>query len=1128
MRNIIAAALFCLVTFFLVPILPAQSTPMASAMPSMSDPAISPDGHEIAFVSGGDIWSVPAVGGQAHLLITNPATESRPLFSPDGKRLAFMSTRTGQGNIYLLTLETGDLRRLTYSDATDHLDSWSADGEWIYFTSSVNDIAGQGDIFRVKAAGGTPLEVSAERYMNEFESAPSPDGKQIAFMAKGISSAQWWRDGHSHIDDTEIWLKPVEGQAGYRKILAADSKHAWPMWSPDGRTIYFMADGSGSENIWQMPLEGTPRELTHFKSGRVLWPSIGNGGKTVVFERDMSIWRMDTGSGRAEKVPIELRGSSETLGISRNTETSFRGLALSPDGKKVAVLAHGQLFAALAAQGGEGERVPSDAVSISDAKWSPDSNSLLYVAERADGARQLESYSFATGKVSKLTNGPGVVEEPAWSPDGKSVAYILDTHQLHELTLANPAASPPSAVPDRVLAHGDFDGAVAWSPDSHWVAFVVTDKRSFNNIHVVPAAGGEALPISFLANGETASRMAWSPDGRYILFDTAQRSEEVQLARIDLLPHVPRYREDEFRELFRQNRQPGSPDRPTPPQLNPANPESPGKDQEPVSPPMNPAPETPATQTPATQTPAPAHSPLDTSASDMLAKRPGHAGVAAVKPVEPVKIVFEGIRERLTLLPLGLSANFPVISPDGKTLVFSAQTANQQELYTYSLDELSREPAVARQLTSTPGRKSDYAFTPDSKELFFLENGSVRVMPIETRMARPVNLSARVEVDFDQEKRVVFEEAWGTLNRRFYDANFNGHDWRKLHDEWAPYINGVRTEDELRQDINLMIGELNSSHSGINRPQGINGREESGVTRVGNLGLRFDRGRYERGDGLIVREVIALGPAAIEGTIKPGDTLISIDGQPIETHDLDDLMQDKVGHRTVLGVETGGKARDAVVRPIASTAASGLLYREWVEQRRALVDRLSGGKVGYVHMQAMGDDNLRQLYLDLDASNESKQAVIVDVRNNNGGYINGYALDVFTRRNYLEMTPRGEATHPSRQALGQRALGLPTALVTNESTLSDGEDFTEGYRALGLGKVVGEPTAGWIIFTGAQQLIDGSSVRVPFVRIQDTHGQPMEMHPRPVDVQVDRQLGETEAGTDQQLARAVEVLLQEK
>ncbi len=219
--------------------------------------------------------------------------------------------------------------------------------------------------------------------------------------------------------------------------------------------------------------------------------------------------------------------------------------------------------------------------------------------------------------------------------------------------------------------------------------------------------------------------------------------------------------------------------------------------------------------------------------------------------------------------------------------------------------------------------------------------------------------------------------------------------------------------------------------------------------------------------------------------------------------------------------------RDVVVRPVTLQVESGLLYRAWVEGRRAYVDRISGGKLGYVHLAAMGDSDLAQLYVDLDVLNQAKKGVVVDVRNNNGGYVNGRVIDVFARRNYLLGTPRDGATTPMRQALGQRALGLPTVLVTNESTLSDGEDFTEGYRTLGLGKVVGTPTAGWIVFTGAQRLIDGSQVRVPGERIKDTRGQDMEMHPRPVDVEVLRGLGETETGEDVQLQRAVDVLLGE-
>jgi tricorn protease len=277
----------------------------------------------------------------------------------------------------------------------------------------------------------------------------------------------------------------------------------------------------------------------------------------------------------------------------------------------------------------------------------------------------------------------------------------------------------------------------------------------------------------------------------------------------------------------------------------------------------------------------------------------------------------------------------------------------------------------------------------------------------------------------------------------------------------------------------------------------------------------------------VIREVVALGPAAIEGTIKPGETLLAVDGEAVGAGvNLDRLLTDRIGKRVVLRIASAaGASRDAVVRPVSAQTAAGLLYRQWVEERRAYVEKISGGKLGYVHIADMSDQSLAQLYLDLDAQNQAKQGVVIDLRNNNGGYINGYALDVFTRRNYLTMTARDRFAVPSRQALGQRVLGAPSVLVINESSLSDAEDFTEGYRALGVGKIVGVPTAGWIIYTSNVPLIDGSTVRTPFIRIQTTSGEDMEGHPRPVDVEVERPLGETLTGHDAQLEAAVKVLL---
>ena len=213
------------------------------------------------------------------------------------------------------------------------------------------------------------------------------------------------------------------------------------------------------------------------------------------------------------------------------------------------------------------------------------------------------------------------------------------------------------------------------------------------------------------------------------------------------------------------------------------------------------------------------------------------------------------------------------------------------------------------------------------------------------------------------------------------------------------------------------------------------------------------------------------------------------------------------------------------MRPVNSFTEKGLLYRKWVEEKRQYVARASNGRLGYVHMFDMSSSSLAQLHVDLDAENHSREGVVIDVRNNNGGFVNVYAIDVLARRGYLTMTPRGYPAAPARTVLGQRALQLPTILVTNQHSLSDAEDFTEGYRTLKLGKVVGEPTAGWIIYTWNVPLIDGSTLRLPRVKITANDGTNMELNPRPVDVAVKRPIGESYTDRDSQLDAAVRELL---
>jgi len=567
------------------------------------------------------------------------------------------------------------------------------------------------------------------------------------------------------------------------------------------------------------------------------------------------------------------------------------------------------------------------------------------------------------------------------------------------------------------------------------------------------------------------------------LFDSGQRTESTQLARVDLIPRTPRFREDQFRDLFREE------------------------------PPRNVTPANRPEQRPA-ESPAPSPLPA-ASASPAEEKRPAP---------KPVQVVFDGIRRRLSFIPVGLDVTYQTISPDGKWVALIANAANQANIYLYSLDELSREPAVAKQLTSTPGFKSWVQFSPDSKELFFIESGRIGVVNLEGR-ARSLAVTAEMDVDFSREKMEVFRQGWSYLRDFFYDPAYHGANWEAVRAQYEPLIAASRTPDEMRRLLQLMVGELNASHLGAGAPPA--GNQPS----TGRLGLRFDRREYETTGRLRVTEVIALSPAAVAGTIKVGDYLLTVDGRAIDQFtNLDETLNFKIARRVSLTVATsadGAAKREVVVRPVNAATERGLLYRQWVERNREYVSKASNGRLGYAHMFDMSSASLAQLHIDLDAENYGKEGVVIDIRNNSGGFVNVYAIDVLARRSYLNMTLRGLNTTPARTVLGQRALNRPTILVTNQHSLSDAEDFTEGYRTLHLGQVVGEPTAGWIIYTWNQTLIDGTTFRLPRMRITANDGTNMERNPRPVDIEVTRPIGETLTDRDSQLDVAVRELLKQ-
>lgn len=1027
-----------------------------AALASLAQPALSPDAHTIAFVSGGNVWTVPATGGTARLLVADGATNERPMFSPDGTKLAYISSKTGNGDIYVLRLSDGDVTRLTYDDGYDQLDGWSADGKYLYFDNASRNIYGAHDIYRVPVSGGTPMRVVTQPYMNVYLAAPSPHNDEtVAFDARGFAGSQWWRVGHSHLDEAQIWLRSAQGQ--FRQITPGNAKDLWPMWSHDANALYFMSDRSGAQNLWEQRTGSEQaRQLTHFSSGRVAWPSIARDGSAIVFERQFGIWRYDVASGKTSELPVRLEGAVEAPHMQHVTlRDHFTSYALSPDGKKVAFIARGRLFAADAKDGGSAQEVPlHDAYALGALAWSPDSNTIAYVAGHADRG-VIETYDFLNDKREQLTKTPQDVNYLQYRPHAEGASEEIAFQTPGEVHVLNVAAKTDHVVAHVALPWTPMNGdrPLEWSPDGTWLAFFEAEPRGFTNVHVVDVEHPQQQPISFLANA-FADTLSWDPQGKFVLFQTSQRTEPGQVARVDLTPRTPTFEETKFKELFT-----------------------------PASPPVH--------QTNAEQRSTPHAHPT-------------------------VQIAFAGIGQRVQLLPIGVDVQAESISPDGKMLLVSANAAGQTNLYLFPLSESAADTSVVQQITHSPGGKNLIAWAPDGKHAYYMDDdGALHTVDADGKDDQ-LKISADFDDDWNRDKVEAFDQAWSAIRDYYADPHTNGVDWSAVRGKYLDRIAGAQTPDEFRRLLAMMVGELNSSHSGVYPPSG-------GRRSTGRLGLDFDREAYERTGTLRITNVVPESPAAISAQIHSGDDLVAVNGARIDGRtNLDELLDNTIGKRVVLTVRSGGATREVAVKPVNYATTMELRYRAWVQSNRDFVLRASGGRLGYVHMPDMSAESLANLYEDLNVNDYDKDGVVIDIRSNEGGFVNAYAIDVFARRPYLHMYPRNMPEVSGRTELGQRALEKPTVLMVNSETLSDGEDFTQGYRALHLGKVVGVPTAGWIIYTSAIGLVDGSIFRLPFERVTTLSGENMELHPRPVDVYVTRPVGST---TDPQLEAAVRTLM---
>jgi len=1039
-------------------------------VPYLRSPGISYNSEQIAFSYARDIWIVPNEGGEARMVTSHNGYDDKPRFSPDGSNLAFVSRRTGNGDIYVMSLKTEDVRRVTLHDGMDTLGCWSPDSQWLYFSSGRGGIGTAA--YKTKLDGGTPVKLGGDPFESYYNMAISSDGKALAFNNNGDP---WWRRGPNPPGGSQIWIVGAKtGSNDYRRIVDHPGRNMWPMWDPENAGLYFVSDRNDNENIWYISLNNEKAEqITQFTDGRLLRPSISGNGKYIVFERNFEIWMLNLDNRESASINIEVRADRKQNDITHRTYSGdIQEFALSQDNKKILFINRGRLFATSADKGTEKGRIsfplPNESSHDSQITWSPDSQKAVYVSDRS-GENQLYLYNFQEQKEERITDTSAPVNRPRFSPDGKWLAYF---HGKDEICLINSETMETKPFIKNIHIDGvPIPPNFTWSPDNKWIAFLAKDENFFSNVYVQNIEDNIPKQITFLSH-ISGEGILWSPDGKYIIFNTSQYRTQWQIARVDLQPVQPEFREDEFHQLFKANQ------------------ESKGDKKE---------------------------------SEDENKEEKKEEDVDK----KPVKIELGSIKQRLRFLTSPqVNASAVCISPDSKILIFRRNLAGKTNLWSMCFDQ-DRKSDPPKQITSTNGGKGAVYFASDGKRIFYIDSGKVNILKIAENGGNdggPKTLETRAEMntDWHKEKMQMFHEAWRLMRDHFYDPQLHGADWDAIKTQLLPVVHGLHSQDDFHEILNLMVGELNASHLGA-------GGGGGGISDS-CLGVEFDPVELEESGRFKVINILPDGPAALpEAPVKVGEYILALDG--VELNNSTNIWQElkhKSGKKVTLTVNIEPameNTREVIIQPVNPGALGNLQYKNWVRSNAEYVHHKSEERLGYVHINAMSYEAYMQFLVDLDTETHSKEGVVVDVRFNGGGHTASFFLDVLRKQSYVNAAYRGLIATSSTNLAGNRILDKPSIIVQNEHSGSNTEMFSEGFRRFGLGKVVGMPTSGAVIWTTNINLLDGTWFRVPFIQISTADGENLEGKSRQVDIQIDRPLGESAQNVDTQLDTAIEHLL---
>ncbi len=1037
------------------------------------DAKISPDGKTIAFTYKGDIWTVATEGGQATRLTATDDYETTPVWSPDSRSIAFAGDRAGNFDIYVIDAKGGAPRRLTYNSASETPEAFTPDGKAVVFSASIMDPAESAlfptsrmtELYKVGVADGalTQLLATPARYVSW-----QPDGESFLYQdVKGFEDE--WRKHHTSSVTRDIWL--YDAKSGrHTNLTARGGEDTNPVVGRDG-IFYFLSERDGKTvNVYEASTANAAdaKALTSFATHPVRFLSRAENG-TLAFTYDGEIYTLTPGS-KPSKVTIELTDPDVNIVEKAGVRSGARQAVPSPDGKSIAFIYRGDVFVT-PVDYSTTKQITSTPEAESGVSWSPDGKTLIYTSERDGRANIYRATVEREESEPNFANATIIKEERLFkadsherggaeiSPDGKKLAFILDRTKLAVMDLDSKKVKLLTDGTTNPQRNGTF--GFSWSPDSKWIVLEIVDRRHepYSDIAIINVDSGEMTNLT--NSGYFDERPRWNHDGTAITF---------QSERYGMRNHASWGSQGDVMAVF-----------------------------------------------------------LTRDAYDRF--RLSEEDYALQKEIEKdnkkddkekadsndskdIVIELDGIDRRVVrLTPMSADLSDHIVTADGESLYYIISGPEKQQLWKLGLRK--DENKLVGNLDGAGYLASD----KNGKNLFIIGK-SIKKLDPKTDKTTAVTYSASMNIDRAAERRYMFDNIEREERERFYTADMHGVDWEAMTKAYRKFLPHINNNYDFAEMVSEWLGELNVSHTGGRYSHPASSQDD----RTASLGLIYDFSH--KGDGLKIAEVVAGGPFDRASSFAAKGVIVeAVNGHKVSFDgSMAQALNDIAGKKTLVSLYNPltGERRSEVVKPIAAGSFNDLLYNRWVKGRAEAVDRLSGGRLGYVHIRSMGDDSFRKVYADVLGKYNDREGIVIDVRWNGGGRLHEDIEVFFSGQKYLTQEIRGVKTcdMPSRR------WNKPSVMIMSEACYSNAHGTPWVYKNRGIGRLVGMPVPGTMTSVNWVTMQDPTLVfGIPVIGYRLSDGSMLENQQLEPDLRVANDPSAVVAGEDTQLKVAVDDLL---